>query len=539
MAMARSERAGKSHRVFKTGQLAAALTLVLLAPSARIAQAQKVGYDRSRPGQSAKEGGLLSILRRTEPGAELYDAPPMDQAATAEGGTETTSSIPVAKSATDAEQQELESAAAAQSGNLLVDGKHHAAGSSVRDNEGRIFKRIYRYFTRTEAPATAKAAPAKADKETLVRDSKGGWSMIPVRGTASGNPSKEYAAAEALFRAEKYSDSAKAFKRIAKQFQGTPVEEDALFMQAESEFLQDRLPKAQDLYAGLLKKYPTTRHLPQAIQRTYDIAYFWLEDSRLASQGKPTKHSSFTNSLNFVDKKRPILDTEGRAIEAIQTIQQYDPFGPLTDDAVMMAGAYKFVNGHYYEAATFYETMIADQPKSEHAARATVLGAQSYLRAYDGPVYDGSDLESAERLTKAALARGIELPADQREKLERDLRLIHLERAKREYTVAEHYMRNNQNLSARYYLAKISKDYNDTDYGKRSEQEIARIDSLPPSQSTLSKMVDIVRWDRKDNKEADAAATDVAKRIPAADPNASGDTPEVLQTAGQLDSTRR
>ena len=292
----------------------------------------------------------------------------------------------------------------------------------------------------------------------------------------------EIQAADALFEQKEYSKAARAFKRIAKEYKDTPAEEEALFKQAEAHFKDNQLPEAQDTYAGLLTKYPTTRYLPQAIQRTYDIAYIWLEDSRLRSQGQPGKHSSFSNRVNLLDSSRPFFDTNGRAVKAIETIQQFDPVGPLTDDAVMMAGAYRFVNGDYIQAASYYEQLVTDQPKSEHAVKAMMLGAQAYMRSYQGPDYDGNDLDSAERLTKAALARSAELSAEERDRLERDLRVIRLEQAKRHFTTAEHYAKLRKTGSARYYYSMVLNNYGDTDWARRAEEQLKGTIGGPPNE---------------------------------------------------------
>ncbi|MFO0947133.1 MAG: outer membrane protein assembly factor BamD [Planctomycetota bacterium] len=309
----------------------------------------------------------------------------------------------------------------------------------------------------------------------IVRDANGRWRVdTRPRDLPERNP--EFIAAQDLFRAEKYDEAARAYKKLAKSYKNKPLEEDALFMYAESLYEAKRFPKAQDKYLELMTKYPTTRYLPQSIQRTYDIAYEWLEDSQLRAQGKPGKYNSFTQYVNFFDRTRPMLDTNGRAIEAIESIQNHDPFGPLTDDAAMMAGAYKFTGGSYLQAAGYYEQLVNDQPKSEHAPRAYFLGSQAYLRAYRGPNYDGVDLESAARLTKAALSRSSELPEEQRSRLEQDMRIIHIERAKRDFRTGEHYLQLRKPAAARMYFQRVIENFSDTDWARRAEEEIAKID---------------------------------------------------------------
>lgn len=311
--------------------------------------------------------------------------------------------------------------------------------------------------------------------EQLVRDEQGNWrrQTNPAE-VAETNP--DFQAAQELFRAEKYSEASKAFKRLTRNYKDMPLEEDALYMYAESLFKADHLPKAQDTYLKLMTKYPTTRYMPQAIQRTYDIAYYWLEDAQLRAQGKEAKHNSFTSYVNFFDKSRPLLDTNGRAIEAIESIQNHDPFGPLSDDAAMMAGGYKFNAGSYLQAAGYYEQLVNDQPKSEHASRAYLLGSQAYLRAYRGPEYDGMDLESAHKLTKAALTRS-DLDPESRNRLEADMRAIYLEQAKRDFRTGEHYLQLRRPIAARMYFQKVIENYPDTELAKEAETKLAAIDA--------------------------------------------------------------
>jgi outer membrane protein assembly factor BamD (BamD/ComL family) len=314
--------------------------------------------------------------------------------------------------------------------------------------------------------------------ENVVRDADGKWRIDPRSAHQVERQKSGMADAEKLFREEKYDAAAKAFKKIAKRYKDRPLEEEALFMQAESLFKANHLPSAQDTYAKLLTKYPTTRYLPQSVQRTYDIAYFWLEDSQLRSQGKPGKYNTVTQAVNLFDRTRPLFDTNGRAIEAIETIQTHDPLGPLTDDAVMMAGAHKFTNTDYVEAAGYYEQIVSDQPRSEHTPRAFVLGAQSFLRAYQGPKYDGAELKGAERMTKAALNRSQSLSSEQQVRLEQDLRVIQLEKAKREFNVAEEYKQLRRWQAAKISFARVIKDYPDTDWARRAEEEIRGLEEI-------------------------------------------------------------
>ena len=284
-----------------------------------------------------------------------------------------------------------------------------------------------------------------------------------------------YLAAEEMFRKEEYEDAHTSFSKLARRYKGKPIEEDILFMKAECEFKLDKLPKAQDTYHALLVKYPTTRYMPQAVQRSYDIAYYWLEDSRLRAEGKPGKYSAFSRYVNFFDRTRPVFDTPGRALDTVEVIQQYDPFGPLTDDAVMMAGGESFLTNRYIQATTYYEQLVVDQPQSEHVGKAKILCEQAYLRAYRGPQYDDTDLDGAYKMAKVALDARDSYGEDQVRRLEADVRAIHLERAKRDYSMGEDFRHRRLYTSAKYYYRLVVKDYSDTDWARKADERLREL----------------------------------------------------------------
>jgi TolA-binding protein len=315
-----------------------------------------------------------------------------------------------------------------------------------------------------------------SDPETdlVLADGAGAMRAVSADRRSDRYTNQEFLQAEEHFRREEYAKARRAFKALAKKYKDRPLEEDILFMKAECEFRLDWLPTAQDTYAQLLTKYPTTRYMPQAVQRTYDIAYYWLEDSRLVAEGRRPNHP-YSRYVNLFDRTRPWLDVDGRALEAIELIQQYDPFGPLTDDAVMMAGAQSFTSDRFVQAATYYEQLVADQPQSEHAAKALFLSGQAYLRSYRGPQYDAADLDGAERMTRQALNRGEAYSPEQRRRLEADLRAIHVERAKRDFEAGECFRRRLRYTSAKFYYRQVIADYPDTDWARRAEERLREL----------------------------------------------------------------
>jgi outer membrane protein assembly factor BamD (BamD/ComL family) len=320
----------------------------------------------------------------------------------------------------------------------------------------------------------------------------------------------EFAAAQQRFNEKQYSRAAGLYYGLAKRYRDSHLEEEALFMAAESDYFDRKLPRAEDTYAKLLTKYPTTRFLPHAVQRIYDIAYQWLEDSQLRAAGKPPKRTAFTQRINVLDKTRPTFDTYGRGIEAVEHIQQFDPFGPLTDDALMIAASHEFVTEDYPRAADYYERVIADHPKSEHAVRAMILGAQAYLRSYPGPAYEGHYLDDAERLAKAALARSHSLEREQIERLEQMVRTVRLEKARREFFIAHTYEGIKRPLAAKLHYAYVAQQYPDTQWGEDAKAAMARLsgeETGAPSENPVTRLAKRVRRNATPSEGAGAATS--------------------------------
>ena len=162
---------------------------------------------------------------------------------------------------------------------------------------------------------------------------------------------------------------------------GDPIEEDALFMVAESQFAQKKYSWAQDSYDGLLEKYPSSRHLDDTARRLFEIAHTWMGfptpdtkgDVELASEEllktnprvgkKDFERPSF---FNFTDGSRPLFDTSGRAIQALESIWMHDANGPLADDALMLTANYHLQTGDFVEAARVYQLLREQYPDSSH-----------------------------------------------------------------------------------------------------------------------------------------------------------------------------
>ena len=111
---------------------------------------------------------------------------------------------------------------------------------------------------------------------------------------------------DALFRQKEYAKAADKYRVAYKRWPDSPMEEEAIFKAAESNFFADRYSKADDDYALLVKKFPSSQYLSQSVIRRFAIGRYW-EQYDLA-------HPHWPIRPNYFDKTRPTFDTAGHAL---------------------------------------------------------------------------------------------------------------------------------------------------------------------------------------------------------------------------------
>lgn len=278
-----------------------------------------------------------------------------------------------------------------------------------------------------------------------------------------------YAEGESLFAEKKYTDAAARFKQAAARWPDSMLEEDALFMQAESEFQSDQYYRASNTFHNLLKRFENSRHLDKVVSRQFAIARYWEDAARTHSAWVP----------NLTDKTRPWLDSSSNAVAIYQSIRQNDPTGPLADDAVMAQANSYFLRNRYDDAAYHYDLLRKDYPKSEHQAQAHLLSLQSKMLAYQGPQYDATPLKEAGTLADQTLLQfGHQLP-DERERLLKSKAAVHAQQAERDWDSGQYYRKLGYNRAARFYFNEVITKYPDTPFAEQARQGLDEISNLP------------------------------------------------------------
>jgi len=318
---------------------------------------------------------------------------------------------------------------------------------------------------------------------------------------------EEYDIALKVYEQGDFPAAERAFKKVASKYKNSPVAEDALFMIAESQFKQERYSWAQDSYEKLVKEFPSTRHLSTCSQRWFFIGRTWLNEPEIVKAGdvQPVNYEALGTTVqppvkntpkrssdptrvvpilpNFFDRKRPMFDTDGRALQALKAVWKYDPSGPLADDALMVSAGYYLRKGDHLEADRLYTLLREQFPKSPHTEDAFVLGSHVKLMSYQGAEYDGRQLENARILKENTLKLYPKHPA--RERMLAEVRKIDEAKAQSDWADIVFYQRKNKTDAIRVLSRELIRRYPDTIYAEKARKLLEKIEGVAPPSHPL------------------------------------------------------
>lgn len=293
-------------------------------------------------------------------------------------------------------------------------------------------------------------------------------------------------AAKALFEKQEYGAAARKFEYIADNTENSAaVAEEALYYQAESDRLREKLTSAESTYKKLLHDFPSGAYKQQACQRLYDIAVYWLKDTDAEMgqyteklDGKRTFVMPASLRINL-DKTKPTFDAENRALQALEVVHYSDMQGPLADKAIFLAGYIKFYREDYEEADHFFTALLQFHKDSELAPRACKLAIICKTLANGGAAYDARKVAEARQLVDTALAAYPELTKDEagRTEMMEHLSAVTAAQADKELHRAEFYERTKHPGSAYYIYEIMRRRYPNSKYERIA---IERMEKLRP-----------------------------------------------------------
>ena len=314
-----------------------------------------------------------------------------------------------------------------------------------------------------------------------------------------------------------------------------PIRAEALFYTGESMYQQKNLRRARDNYKVVVKDYPSTQYVDRSTKRLFDIARDWLGNQEFATSNDlqqvnleesgaetplPVSQSPHRwYHVNPTDKSRPVLDTNGFAIDALRTIWTYDSTGPLADDALMLAATHHLREGDNIEADRLFTLLREQFPKSQHLQAAFVLGSHVKLASYQGPSYEEEQLEDAAQLKESTLRLFPNAP--EADRIRGELAAIYEARALRVWQEAQFWEKKNKPKAVAVYLRKVIEEFPDTKYAKMARARLTELgepadrnlrDSYRPSAEPLRQFRSEPAEGAPDSRSADSETEPTAPR---------------------------
>ncbi|MDO4574773.1 MAG: outer membrane protein assembly factor BamD [Planctomycetia bacterium] len=231
----------------------------------------------------------------------------------------------------------------------------------------------------------------------------------------------------------------------------SPLQEDAIFLRAESFFFANHYAKAEREYERLLKKYDSTRYLDRVSPRLFAIGQYWDKMDQANRYG--------ALSPNFTDKTRPFVGTYGECLKAYKAIFMHDPNGLWAEHALMAAGNACYLRGQYVEASQYYDDLIRNYPQTKHLLQACELNLSAKLLMYQGPEYDGKPLEDADKLAERLLHQFDTQLGPRKQAIVATRNKIVDAKAERDLGFAKFYETKRLYGAARYYYMLVMNDY--------------------------------------------------------------------------------
>lgn len=322
-----------------------------------------------------------------------------------------------------------------------------------------------RYEPDADPEELAKPKPGVKDR------AKKAWQTATLSSPDRIKAEQYYEAGEKLFAEKKWDAAARQFRKAARRWPDSALQEDSQFMRAESLFFANRYAKADDTWGEMLKKYENSRHLDKVIARQFSIARYWEESHK----AKP--HWILTP--NFFDETRPMFDTPGNALATYDSIRINDPTGPLADDAIMATANAHFLNERYADADYYYSLLRSDYSQSEHQTAAHSLGLQAKMLAYQGSMYDAKPLVEADELVQQASVQFPSQTPEERDRIVRAQQVINDQKAQRDWDTAEYFAQGSRYGAAKYYYQRVVREHPNSRFAALAQDRIGEYRDEP------------------------------------------------------------
>lgn len=328
---------------------------------------------------------------------------------------------------------------------------------------------------------------------------------------ASFKDAKLLAEAEDAFRAEDYKRARKLYGKLADDTTNPAlVAEKCRFYEGECWRLQMKYTDAMSTYNRLLTDFQYGVYRERAVGRMFEIADFWLEDTRaqLDAERQKAEGKRWFVPWNFMhfNKSKPFLDEEGHALKSLENVYFNDPTGPFAEKALFLAGYVHFHRKNFKEADQLLSQMIEigerNPPKNDEIKklreRAIELAILAKQNATGGPSYDGRKAAEALQMIQRAKMTQPEFASQHGEFLDNQMKIIRYQQAEKDYEIAEFYKRVGKAPAAWFYYELVRRRYYGTEFHDKAVARMKEIHADLVAQQSQSEFAKATRreWNK-------------------------------------------
>lgn len=255
-----------------------------------------------------------------------------------------------------------------------------------------------------------------------------------------------------------------------------PVVEEALYYEGESQRLQNNYRDAEATFKSYLKRFGHGQYAEQVNKKLFDIANYWLDDTRRVMQEYEEKREgkrTWVMPASFINwsKDKPTFDVEGHALGILEEVRLNDIRGPLGEKSLFYMATVKFFREDYRDADYYYTQLFENYPNSPLAPKAIKQAIICKQITNNGPAYDTRVLEECRKILDTYSRAYPQLQNDMAW-MDTQLKSINIQQAERDFGIAEFYRRTGHPGSAYFYYELVRRRYANTEYAKQAVEQM-------------------------------------------------------------------
>lgn len=269
-------------------------------------------------------------------------------------------------------------------------------------------------------------------------------------------PFLQFKEAENLFTEKKYKEAHQEFKKLLIHYPDSKEAAEAQFYVGRCLEEMGQPYQAFIEYQKVIDSYPNSQRINEVIEKEYNIGEYFLN--------KEPKKWLGVSLYDFVD--HPSLEIFRKIVDKV-------PYSPYAARAEYKIGLLLMKLGRYDEAKDAFQKVGDNYPDSEWASPSKYQLALASSKASGGADYDSTSVEEATKKLDEFIKEHPD--ADISPQASAQLKELRNREAKKNFDIAEFYVKQNKHKAAEVYYNVVLDRYPDSDYVEKAKLGLEKI----------------------------------------------------------------